>query len=250
MAGVEREMGVRLFRIDATIMRTSRFLPHKAFTCPSTECLLSQANIMKHTDGLFLHVFNEIGKVEYPEIKRDNIIVDIGAAMLADQPDKFDVLVMPNLYGDILSDIAAQVSGSVGIGGSANIGEHIAMFEAIHGSAPDIAGKDLANPSGLLLAAVQMLNHIEHPKTSSLIYNAWVRTIEDGIHTGDIARGEMTKKKVGTKEFARAVIERLGQKPQRLAPAPYVDAPHRDRAHEVCFCNIELRVVRAGPRPA
>ena len=189
-------------------------------------------NIMKLTDGLFAKVFEEIGKKEYPDIKRDRMIVDICAALLADQPERFDVMVMPNLYGDILSDIAAQVTGSVGLGGSSNIGEHIAMFEAIHGSAPDIAGKDVANPSGLILGAVQMLTHIQHPKTSQLVYNAWLRTIEDGIHTADIYKATTSKRKVGTREFTREVIARLGAKPVTL-PAMKLDAPSRERAREL-----------------
>ena len=189
-------------------------------------------NIMKLTDGLFAKVFEEIGKREYPDIKRDRMIVDICAAMLADQPERFDVMVMPNLYGDILSDIAAQVTGSVGLGGSANIGQHVAMFEAIHGSAPDIAGKDVANPSGLLLGAVQMLTHIQHPQSAAAIYNAWLRTIEDGVHTPDIYNAAVSKKRVGTREFTKEVIARLGEKPVKLA-AMAITAPPRERAKEL-----------------
>ena len=189
-------------------------------------------NIMKLTDGLFAQVFEDIGKKEYPDIKRDRMIVDICAALLADQPERFDVMVMPNLYGDILSDIAAQVTGSVGLGGSGNIGTHIAMFEAIHGSAPDIAGKDMANPSGLILGAVQMLTHIEHPVTSALIHNAWLRTIEDGVHTVDIFKAGTSKKKVGTREFAREVIARLGANPQKLQSIS-LDAVPRARARDL-----------------
>src|SRR5207253_8746141 len=113
-------------------------------------------NIMKLTDGLFHKVFNEIAS-EYPDIENEHWIVDIGAAKLADTPTTFDVIVMPNLYGDVLSDVAAQIAGSVGLAGSANIGENVSMFEAIHGSAPRRAGQNLANPSGLLLGAVLML---------------------------------------------------------------------------------------------
>src|SRR6266536_4146920 len=116
-------------------------------------------NIMKLTDGLFHKIFNEIA-AEYSDIENEHWIVDIGAAKMADTPNAFDVIVMPNLYGDILSDVAAQIAGSVGLAGSANIGENIAMFEAIHGSAPRRAGQNLANPSGLLLGAVLMLVHI------------------------------------------------------------------------------------------
>lgn len=172
-------------------------------------------NIMKLTDGLFHRVFNQIA-TEYPELESDHWIVDIGAAKIADSPEEFDVVVMPNLYGDIVSDVAAQIAGSVGLAGSANIGEHGAMFEAIHGSAPPIAGLDKANPSGLLQAAVMMLSHIGQHDVSSRIQNAWLRTLEDGFHTFDIATKKYTREIVGTQRFAREVIDRLGQKPQRL----------------------------------
>lgn len=177
-------------------------------------------NIMKLTDGLFHKVFDEIG-AEYPQIEKEHWIVDIGAAKLADSPEAFDVIVMPNLYGDILSDVAAQIAGSVGLAGSSNIGEHAAMFEAIHGSAPRRAGQNLANPSGLLLGGVLMLNHIGQSEVAQRVHNAWLRTIEDGIHTYDIFQEGVSKQKVGTKEFADAVIARLGQIPEKLKPVQY-----------------------------
>jgi isocitrate dehydrogenase len=177
-------------------------------------------NIMKLTDGLFHKVFNEIA-AEYPDIENEHWIVDIGAAKLADTPEAFDVLVMPNLYGDVLSDVAAQIAGSVGLAGSANIGEHVSMFEAIHGSAPRRAGQNLANPSGLLLGAVMMLVHVGLTNHAELVHNAWLRTIEDGVHTYDIYDEKVSKKKVGTKEFAEGVIQRLGQTPQILKPRKY-----------------------------
>jgi isocitrate dehydrogenase len=172
-------------------------------------------NIMKQTDGLFHKVFDEIAK-EYPEIQNEHWIIDIGAAKLADTPESFDVIVMPNLYGDVLSDIAAQITGSVGLGGSANIGEECAMFEAIHGSAPDIAGRNIANPSGLLQGALMMLNHIGQTSVAEKIQNAWLKTLEDGIHTPDIYKPGSSKQKVGTQEFAEAVIANLGLKPTVL----------------------------------
>jgi len=177
-------------------------------------------NIMKLTDGLFKKVFLEVA-AEYPEIKADSMIVDIGMARLANDPELFDVIVLPNLYGDILSDIAAEISGSVGLAPSANIGENYAMFEAIHGSAPDIAGKNIANPSGLLLSAVKMLAHIGQGDIANLIHNAWMVTIEDGVHTGDLYRDGVSKQEVGTQGFAEAVIERLGQKPKVLPSITY-----------------------------
>ena len=189
-------------------------------------------NIMKLTDGLFHRVFNEISQ-EYPDITNETWIVDIGSAKLADTPEAFDVIVLPNLYGDILSDIAAQVAGSVGLAGSANIGDSCAMFEAIHGSAPRRAGQNVANPSGLLLAAVMMLVHIDQPDVATQVHNAWLRTIEDGIHTYDIYVEGVSKEKVGTKEFAKAVIARLGQQPQVLKAVSYTTSPQHEEYKSV-----------------
>lgn len=177
-------------------------------------------NIMKQTDGLFARIFNEIAP-EYPDIQNESWIVDIGAAKLVDTPENFDVVVMPNLYGDILSDVTAQMTGSVGLAGSANIGEQVSMFEAIHGSAPRRAGQNLANPSGLFLGAVMMLIHINQPDVATRAHNAWLKTIEDGVHTYDIFREGVSKEKVGTKEFAEAVAARMGQQPETLKAVEY-----------------------------
>lgn len=177
-------------------------------------------NILKMTDGLFHKIFDEIG-VEYPDIEKEHWIVDIGAAKLADTPEAFDVIVMPNLYGDVLSDVAAQIAGSVGLAGSSNIGDQCAMFEAIHGSAPRRAGQNMANPSGLLQGAVLMLVHIGQIDVAEKVQNAWLRTMEDGIHTYDIFVEGKSKEKVGTSQFADAVIARLGQKPQTLKAVHY-----------------------------
>lgn len=177
-------------------------------------------NIMKQTDGLFHRVFNEIAQ-EYADIENQHLIVDIGAAKLANSPELFDVIVMPNLYGDILSDVAAEIAGSVGLAGSANIGATCAMFEAIHGSAPDIAGKNIANPSGLIQGAILMLNHIGQNEVAEKIQNAWLATIEEGIHTFDIYKEGFSTQKTGTAEFANAVIERLGKKPKLLPSVSY-----------------------------
>lgn len=192
----------------------ARAYNRKRVTC------MTKDNIMKYTDGLFHKVFNEIA-AEYPDIENNHYIIDIGAAMLADKPERFDVVVTLNLYGDIISDITAEVAGSVGMGGSANIGDDFAMFEAIHGSAPDIAGKGIANPSGLLNGACMMLVHIGQASVAEDIQNALMKTLEDGIHTGDIYTEGQSKKRVGTAEFADAIIERLGNKPQQLKPVAY-----------------------------
>lgn len=179
---------------------------------------VTKDNIMKVTDGMFHRIFDEIAQ-EYSDIKSDHYIVDIGAAKIASKPDYFDVIVTLNLYGDILSDIASEVSGSVGLAGSSNIGEEYAMFEAVHGSAPDIAGKGIANPSGLLQAAILMLDHIGQADIARNIQNAWLKTIEDGMHTADIYNPDTSKKLLNTMEFASAVISNLGKEPSILTIA-------------------------------
>ncbi len=185
-------------------------------------------NIMKITDGLFREVFEETAKA-YPNIEADSMIIDIGTARIADDPSPFDVVLLPNLYGDIVSDVTAQIAGSVGLAGSANIGDRVAMFEAIHGSAPDIAGKGVANPSGLLQAAVMMLAHLDLTEHATLIENAWLRTLEDGISTGDVTSAAEGHRVVGTAAFADAVIERMGEVPRTLKAARY---RHR-QSHEL-----------------
>lgn len=185
---------------------------------------MSKDNIMKMSDGLFHEVFDAVAK-DYPDIENEHMIIDIGTAKVAAHPEMFDVIVTANLYGDIISDVAAEVTGSVGLGGSANIGADFAMFEAVHGSAPDIAGQGIANPSGLILGAVQMLAHIGQGDIAGKIHNAWLKTIEDGIHTGDIYREETSTQKVGTDDFTNAVIERLGQTPDTLKIVDYSSAP-------------------------
>lgn len=205
----------------------------KKITC------LTKDNIMKLTDGLFHKVFDEVA-AEYPQIENEHWIVDIGTARLATAPDNYDVIVTPNLYGDIVSDITAEMTGSVGMAGSANIGENFAMFEAIHGSAPDITGKGIANPSGLIHGAIMMLVHIGQAEVAEKIHNAWLKTLEDGVHTGEIASEEHTTNQVGTQDFAKAVIDRLGQKPSRIQPAVY-DAS--------ADSGIETTITRRPPEP-
>lgn len=189
-------------------------------------------NIMKMTDGLFHKIFDEIG-AEYPDIEREHWIIDIGAAKTATVPEAFDVIVMPNLYGDVVSDIVAQLTGSVGLAGSANIGEKFALFEAIHGSAPDIAGLGISNPSGLLLGGVMMLNHIGQSDVAELVHNAWLTTIEDGIHTGDIYKEGISNERVNTEKFTQAVIDRLGKAPRKLDKVSYADNGRKGRVPTV-----------------
>ena len=192
----------------------ARAYGRKKVTC------MTKDNIMKHTDGMFHKVFDEMAK-EYPDIESDHWIIDIGSAVVAARPESLDVVVTLNLYGDVISDIAAEVAGSVGMAGSANIGMTHGMFEAIHGSAPDIAGKNIANPSGLLNGATMMLVQMGRADKAELIQNAWLKTLEDGVHTGDIYRANRSKIRVGTKEFADEVIERLGERPTKLRAVEY-----------------------------
>lgn len=188
---------------------------------------LTKDNIMKMTDGLFHQVFDEVA-ADYPEIASEHWIVDIGAAKLTDTPENFDVLVVPNVYGDILSDVAAQIAGSVGMAGSANIGDNVAMFEAIHGSAPRRAGQDVANPSGLLLGAVMMLVHIGQGHVAARVHNAWLAALEAGAATYDIIAPGRTP--LGTRDFAKAVIAHLGHRPRRLAAVDYPVLPRQQIA--------------------
>lgn len=219
-------------RIIRYAFEYARTQGRKKVTC------ISKDNIMKMTDGLFHKTFDRIAK-EYPEIENSHMIVDIGAAKIAAAPHLFDVIVTENLYGDILSDIAAEVSGSVGLCGSSNIGKGGAMFEAIHGSAPDIAGQGIANPSGLLNAAVMMLQHLGQNDIAAKIQNAWLKTIEDGVHTGDVYAPMVSTRRVNTKEFTDAIIERLGQEPRTLRA---VQASTSDSA------RIAMPVISLPPR--
>jgi isocitrate dehydrogenase len=179
-------------------------------------CLVKD-NIMKLTDGLFADVFRRIG-AEYPDLQQEVQIIDIGTARVATQPDRYDVIVTLNLYGDIVSDVTAELTGSVGLAGSANVGDRVSMFEAIHGSAPDIAGRDIANPSAMLNGACMMLVHLGMASHAETIQNAWLATLEDGVHTGDIYREGVSVERVGTRAFADAVIARLGRTPRHLSP--------------------------------
>ena len=181
---------------------------------------MTKDNIMKQTDGLFHRVFDEVAE-EYPDIASEHRIIDIGAALVAARSERLDVIVTPNLYGDIISDVAAEASGSVGLAGSANVGTRFAMFEAIHGSAPDIAGRGVANPSGLLRAAVMMLVHLDEARTAARVKNAWLCALEDGIHTPDVYRPRLSREQVSTEHFTDAVIERIGREPRDLDPVHY-----------------------------
>lgn len=229
-AGIEHQQTAEVTQVLKLITRPGTekivrfaFEYARAYGRRKVTCM-TKDNIMKHTDGLFHRVFEEVA-TEYPELEAEHQIIDIGAARLAAQPERFDVIVTLNLYGDILSDIAGQIAGSVGFAGSANVGQEISMFEAVHGSAPDIAGRGIANPSGLLIAATQMLVHLGEGAVAERVKNAWLRTLESGIHTSDMYRPDLSNREVGTADFADAVIARLGQEPQHLRPVRYGDQP-------------------------
>jgi isocitrate dehydrogenase len=225
-------------RIARYAFELARHAQRKRVTC------MTKDNIMKLTDGLFHKSFDAMAR-QYPGIDANHLLVDIGAARLATQPEKFDVILTSNLYGDILSDLVAEVAGSVGLAGSGNIGSQASMFEAVHGSAPDIAGKDVANPSGLLQAALYMLAHAGRAETAQLIYNAWLATLEAGVHTSDIS-SVRTKRKVGTQAFAREVVARLGQQPKQMRMLPWTTKPieipqlKRESAAKKEFVGIDV----------
>jgi isocitrate dehydrogenase len=181
-----------------------------------------KANIMKLTDGLFLEVFYEVAK-EYPDLKADDVIVDDLCMKLVTRPDVFDVVVLTNLQGDIVSDLCAGLVGGLGFAPSANIGDHICIFEAVHGTAPDIAGKNIANPTALLLSGIAMLRHLGLMDTAGRIENALLFTLESGVHTGDF--GSKAQPSVNTTQFADAIIANFGQVPHSNARPALPNSP-------------------------
>src|SRR5678816_677447 len=181
-----------------------------------------KANIMKITDGLFLECFYAVSK-DYPELKADDVIVDDLCMKLVTRPDTFDVVVLTNLQGDIVSDLCAGLVGGLGFAPSANIGDHISIFEAVHGTAPDIAGKNIANPTALLLSGLSMLRHVGLTENAAVIENALLYTLESGVHTGDF--GDKTKPSVNTTQFADAIIKNFGKEPTVGAKPMLPDMP-------------------------
>jgi len=182
-----------------------------------------KANIMKITDGLFLEVFYEVAK-QYPELKADDVIVDDLCMKLVTRPDLFDVVVLTNLQGDIVSDLCAGLVGGLGFAPSANIGDHISIFEAVHGTAPDIAGKNIANPTALLLSGIGMLQHLGLMESATTIENALLYTLESGVHTGDF--GDKSTPSVNTTAFADAVIANFGKQPAHNPKPELSDVPY------------------------
>lgn len=192
-----------------------------------------KANIMKLTDGMFLDTFYELAK-NYPEIQASDIIVDDLCMKLVSNPEMFQVLVLTNLQGDIVSDLCAGLVGGLGFAPSANIGDNISIFEAVHGTAPDIAGKNIANPTSLLLSAVSMLRYMGMTANAATIENALLYTLEKGIHTGDF--GDRNTPAKNTTEFADCIIANLGKHPEKggASSKPNIE----------CVSNSEFRPER------
>jgi len=209
-----------------------------------------KANIMKMTDGLFLDRFRRIAS-DYPDIEHADIIIDALCMSLVRRPHEFRMVVLPNLQGDIVSDLAAGLVGGLGFAPSANIGRHISIFEAVHGTAPDIAGKGVANPTSLILSGIMMLRHIGMLRQAAVIENALIRTLEEGVHTADFGAGDTEP--VGTDAFARAIVANLGATPRTREPAdetgpdrPSVSHPERPRTNVLQRTFETVRSVHVG----
>ncbi len=183
----------------------------KAFGIDKVTCG-HKANIMKMTDGTFLDRFRFISQ-DYPSIETEDVIIDALCMNLVLRPDKYKMVVLTNLQGDIVSDLAAGLVGGLGFAPSANIGDQISIFEAVHGTAPDIAGQDLANPTSLLLSGLIMLRHLGMRRTAAIIENALLYTLESGVHTGDV---KGVGNAVGTRAFADAIAQNLGKNPETI----------------------------------
>jgi isocitrate dehydrogenase len=217
----------------------------------SSVTCVHKANIMKITDGLFLETFYRVAK-EYPHILAKDLIVDDLAMKMVSIPDKFDYMVLPNLQGDIISDLCAGLIGGLGMAPSANIGDNICIFEAVHGSAPDIAGKGIANPAALLMSGSMMLRHLGFVEHGKGIQEAMVKALENGERTIDLCRHDPKATPLSTAQFATAIAKYLPasltspkvpvhwDKPENLHIPPKQPTKHvvhtnpkRDRSKEV-----------------
>ena len=209
-AGIERQVdenaaeSIKIITRKAT-ERICRFAFDYALKNGRKEvCVVTKANIMKLSDGLFLNTYRDVAK-KYPQIKQREILVDNLCMQLVQKPEQFDVLVLPNLYGDIVSDLCAGLIGGLGVAQGANIGENCAVFEPVHGSAPDIKGQNKANPTALLLSAIEMLNYIEEKAYADKIEKSLFAVLKSGKCTVDLGGN------LGTKEFADEIIKNLHQ---------------------------------------
>ena len=213
-----------------------------------------KANIMKMTDGLFLERFRAVGK-DFPEIETGDVIVDALCMNLAIKPQQYQMLVLPNLQGDIVSDLAAGLVGGLGFAPSANIGSNIAIFEAVHGTAPDIAGKGIANPTSLILSGLMMLRHVGLLKQAAHLENALLAALETGLRTGDFGDPSLPgyrKEPATTAQFVEGIIEKLGEKPKTVPAVavpeqstPTFAHPSRPSGQQVIrtFVNVVTTVV-------
>lgn len=207
-AGIERQVdadtaeSIKIITRNASV-RIAKFAFDYAVKNNRKEvCCVTKANIMKLSDGLFLECFRDVAQ-NYPQIKTREILVDNVCMQLVQNPSQFDVLVLPNLYGDIVSDLCAGLIGGLGVAQGANIGLDCAVFEPVHGSAPDIKGQNKANPTALLLSAVEMLKYIGENECANKIEKALFKTLENGVCTADLGGGATTS------SFADAVIQNL-----------------------------------------
>ena len=207
-AGIERQIDedtAESIKIITRIAseRIAKFAFDYAVTNNRKEvCVVTKANIMKLSDGLFLECFRKISK-DYPQINTREILVDNLCMQLVQNPNQFDVLVLPNLYGDIVSDLCAGLIGGLGVAQGANIGQNCAVFEPVHGSAPDIKGQNKANPTALLMSAIEMLKYVGENVYAERIEKALFKTLEKGICTQDLGGN------ASTTEFTDAVIREL-----------------------------------------
>jgi isocitrate dehydrogenase len=199
----------------------------------------TKANIMKLTEGLVQHTFEDISK-DYPTIEARHILVDNAAHQLAMHPEQFDIILTTNMNGDILSDLTSGLTGGLGFAPSANIGSDVAMFEAVHGSAPDIAGKNLANPTALILSALMMLRHVGEGKAASEIEHAVLVTLESGVRTGDM---EGSRPASSTTEFTDAIIANLGKKSRLAKPREFKRIKVPQASNDVGHVTVATRSV-------
>ena len=207
-SGIEHQIAPGVVEsVKVITARASRRIARFAFELARREhrrgvVAIHKANIMKLSDGLFLTCARKVAK-QYPRIRYTELIVDNACMQLVRRPEDFDVLLLENLYGDIVSDLAAGLVGGLGLVGSANLGIDYAVFEAVHGSAPDIAGKDLANPTALLMSAIMMLDYFGQDEPAARIRGALDATYAAGIRTKDLGGS------AGTRAFTRAVVDRI-----------------------------------------
>ena len=207
-AGIERQVdedtaeSIKIITRNASLRIAEFAFDYAVKNSRKEVCVVTKANICKLSDGLFLECARKIA-TKYPQVKFREILVDNCCMQLVQNPNQFDVLLLPNLYGDIVSDLCAGLIGGLGIAQGANIGNDYTVFEPVHGSAPDIAGQDKANPTAMLMSAIEMLNYIDEREAGEKIRKALFATLEAGIKTADLGGS------ASCTQFTQAIIERL-----------------------------------------